>query len=136
MVPVQMAIRIYHGPNLSVPFPAVIAELSPSFPFMLPGHAIASSLKSLFPFVAHLPLSLPPDNTDLPELIARLAIAWQPSAKEAGLSACITRHANGTSHVAVGFVSHEMGLAALHAAVEMAVAVFCAHSKQNVELAG
>lgn len=132
----QISVRIYEGPNLVVPYGALIAEFTSPFLTVLPGAQIAEILKDLFgafDVAAAFPDSA---DFDFAGLVAQHAHDWQEIVQPLGLRKASSQSQDGAARIALEFFSAGRARTALHAGLEMANAVFVRAADGNADVSG
>ena len=73
----QIVFTVFEGPNLIVPFAAIVAEFENPMPGVLPAHQVRRLVAELVPTSSSLKLEPPKENTDFASLVAAFAREWQ-----------------------------------------------------------
>jgi len=118
----QLSFKVFHGPNLIVPFAAVIAEFKTSFSHPLPADTIKQFLSELARYPLHV--SFTSEEVEFAYLVSELAMALQDLRGPSGLPARVDRLDGQVFRVSIGFFDMEVAASALQAGYGLAASVY------------
>ncbi|MEE8439566.1 MAG: hypothetical protein V3S07_08245 [Micropepsaceae bacterium] len=130
----EIAISVYEGPNLIVPFAAAIAEFSNPYLTPLATDRVQTLLGEIFNLSKPAPIALVGEEIDFPSLAAALALSWQETDQPQGLSSEVSQNENGLALIAVGYFNAAKGRFAVRSGVEIANAVFARAADPSADI--
>ncbi len=130
----EIAISLYEGPNLIVPFAAAIAEFPNPYSASLALARVKTLLGEILNISGPAPIALVGEAIDYPGLAAALALSWQETNQPQGLSSDVSQNESGLVRIAVGFFNASKGRFAVRAAVEIANAVFARAADPSADI--
>lgn len=120
----QVKFRVFSGPNLSVPFAAVVAEFPVLFANALPTAAALRIANELFPAETQPAFKIDGEDVTLPALTAAFSVAWNDLRGPNDLPMQLDRLDADRWRIALGYYEVDATLTALQLGIELANAVF------------
>lgn len=126
--PSQPRLKLYHGPNLQVPYPALLAQIGPIPDNPLPASRIGNLLDVFLPGVLRARIDLAPGDLAYQDLVLLLLEAVQ------GLPCVLCRSNDGAVAIATGFHEASATAAAVVLVLEITDALFAHAADHPAEL--
>jgi cyanophycin synthetase len=120
----QVKFRVFSGPNLAVPFAAVVAEFPVLYANALPVAAVLQLANDLFPADARPAWKIDGAEVTLPALSAAFSVSWNDLRGPNDLPLQLDRLAEGRWQIALGYYEVDATLNALQLGIELANAIF------------
>ena len=120
----QVKFRVFSGPNLSVPFAAIVAEFPVLFSNALPTAAALRIASELFPAEIRPSWKVDGQDVTLPALTAAFSVAWNDLRGPNDLPFQLDRLDADRWRIALGYYEVDATLTALQLGIELANAIF------------
>jgi cyanophycin synthetase len=120
----QINFRVFAGPNLRVPFAAVVAEFPALYANSLPAAVAIRIAEDLIPMDGGPAYNILRDDVTLPALSAALAVAWIDLRGPNDLPMQVEPLPDGRWQIALGYHDVDTALTALQLGIEQANSVF------------
>lgn len=120
----QVTFKVFSGPNLTVPFAAVVAEFPVLYSNTLPADAALRIAGELFPLEGRPSWKIDSQDVALPALTAALSVGWNDLRGPNDLPMQLDRLSEDRWQIALGYYEVDATHTALQLGIELANAVF------------